>query len=132
MSTIAFNHLIAQILAVPVGLILGVGLAAVVQRKYRPAVPASLPAALEQVLAGDGPRHLLDETAEHSAEEYEPRHAAPYEGRHEADATGTGVVLGAHPDGDIALVRAYVGPTRTAQLGDAPTEEQRALIGAAA
>jgi hypothetical protein len=59
-----------------------------------------------------------------------PRHAAQqYLGRHEADAAGTAVVLGAHPDGDITLIHADPPAVR---LADAPTVETRALIGAAA
>lgn len=61
-------------------------------------------------------------------EAYVPRHLIEYRGRHEVVAAGP-AVLGAHPDGGLALVHADVDDEPT---DDDPTVVLPALIGAAA
>jgi hypothetical protein len=128
---IAAHQLLIDILSVPAGLAVAICITAIALRAYQKPVQPQLPAALLAALAADGPRHLLDETAVHTGD-YEPRHASEYLPRHEADAAGTPVVLGAHPDGDITLVHADPAPEPAYDFGSEPTEERGALVGAAA
>lgn len=64
---------------------------------------------------------------------YEPRRAAIYHGRHEDAAHGP-VVLGAHPDGGLALVHADLPaePAVATRLADEPTVEWPQLAGVGA
>lgn len=131
---IATHRTLIEILSLPAGLAIGVGIAALALWLHRDPIAAPLPSALLRVLAEGGPRHLLDETAEHGDREYEPRHATDYLPRHEADAAGTAVVLGARPDGDITFVHADppAEPAVRVRPEDEITVRVPALVGAAA